>query len=68
MLGTGRLTHKMMLVPLRESYLSLDKFIAHPELDLLADLLKGLPFKDESFDTVFSVLRFWSIFLIQRGH
>lgn len=51
--GAGRLTHKMMLVLLVDSYLGLDKFIAHPELDLTADLLKGLPFKDESFDTVF---------------
>jgi len=51
--GAGRLTHKMMLSPLVESYLSLDKFIAHPGLNFTADLLKGLPFKDESFDTVF---------------
>lgn len=51
--GAGRLTHKMMLSPLVESYLSLDKFIAHPGLNFAADLLGGLPFKDESFDTVF---------------
>jgi SAM-dependent methyltransferase len=52
-IGAGRLTHQKMLSPLVDSYISLDKFLSHPELDLLADLLNGLPFKDESFDSIF---------------
>lgn len=51
--GAGRLVHKAMLSCLAESYIGLDKTKTHPKIDLLADLIKGLPFKDESFDTIF---------------
>lgn len=51
--GAGRLTYRYLLAPRAELYVSLDRCAAHDELDVVADLLRPLPFRPGTFDTIF---------------
>lgn len=50
--GAGEMTFSYLLKPLSKSYITLDRFLTHSDLDMLADV-DHLPFKNGSFDTVF---------------
>src|SRR5687768_10846049 len=52
--GAGRLAHRTALTgnPRVTRYVSIDYGASHGELSAVADLLSGLPFPDEAFDTV----------------
>lgn len=52
-MGAGRLAWRDLLTRHAETYISGDLAMEHPELDLLFDVTKPLPFADKSFDTVF---------------
>ncbi len=50
--GAGRLTHRFLLAPRADLYVSLDARPTHRELDVVADLLGPLPFRPSTFDAV----------------
>lgn len=53
-LGAGRLAWRELLRRHSTSYVSGDLFREHPEVDVLFDATKGIPFAEGTFDTVFS--------------
>ncbi len=52
-IGAGRLAWRNLLMRHAASYISCDVTKDHPDLDVILDVTHGLPFPDESFDTIF---------------
>jgi len=50
--GAGEMTYRFLIKPLAREYITIDKYPAHPDLDIIADA-GAMPLQDESFDTVF---------------
>jgi len=66
--GAGRLSTRKLLASVGTSYTSCDVCQTHPELDVVCDITKPLPFGSSSFDTLYccSVLEHtrapWTVF------
>jgi SAM-dependent methyltransferase len=51
--GAGRLAWKNLLSGRGVSYVSADRTMMHGDLDVIVDLTQSLPFRKDSFDTIF---------------
>ena len=51
--GAGRMAWRSLLKVRASDYVATDYAQTHPEIAFVADLTKGLPFGDGSFDTIF---------------
>ncbi len=52
-IGAGRLAWRSLLTQYAASYISCDVTKEHQDLDVVLDVTHGLPFPDESFETLF---------------
>lgn len=52
-IGAGRLAWKTLLLEKTDTYVGADLTREHPDLDIVCDASRQLPFADESFDTLF---------------